>query len=330
MPIGIPAEAGGADRLDIIRKIIVRSYGGSFTIGDTNADIAYSPDLEQFVTVGVAGLITQRVNTSPDGERWTSVTAASTNDWRAVVWSSDLSLWCAVSSTGVGNRVMTSTDGVTWTSRVSAADEEWYSICWSGSVGLFVATAINGVADTVMTSPDGINWTARAVPALALGEAWYRVIWAEELGLFVAGAGSGGNNRIMTSPDGINWTLQTIPNAIRIRGLAWSPLLGILVAVADSGATGTRIIYSSDAVTWNNAVAPAGVSSNWKDIAWSDELQCFFVVRSGGAITSHLFSTDGINFIEENAGTTLSDRVIYSPKHSRFVGVWSNVARLSL
>jgi len=39
---------------------------------------------------------------------WTIRTSAADNSWRSVCWSPELSLFCAVAITGVGNRVMTS------------------------------------------------------------------------------------------------------------------------------------------------------------------------------------------------------------------------------
>ena len=46
------------------------------------------------------------------------------NNWRAIAWSPELSLFAAVAFSGTGNRVMTSPDGITWSAYLDAADYE--------------------------------------------------------------------------------------------------------------------------------------------------------------------------------------------------------------
>ena len=52
--------------------------------------------------------------TSPDGITWTSRASAADNQWRAVCWSPELSLFCAVAIDGTGNRVMTNAPALTY------------------------------------------------------------------------------------------------------------------------------------------------------------------------------------------------------------------------
>lgn len=47
---------------------------------------------------------------------WTACISAADNYWQAVCWSPELSLFCAVASTGVGNRVMTGYVKIAFTS----------------------------------------------------------------------------------------------------------------------------------------------------------------------------------------------------------------------
>lgn len=157
------------------------------------------------------------VGTVADGAgTWTIRTSAADNSWRAVCWSPELSLFCAVASSGVGNRVMTSPDGITWTSRASAADNQWYSVCWSPELSLFCAVAISGAGNRVMTSPDGVNWTIRTSAA---DNSWYSVCWSPELSLFCAVANSGAGNRVMTNAPAATYNpsthfkLPALPNA---------------------------------------------------------------------------------------------------------------------
>ena len=124
------------------------------------------------------------VGTVADGiGTWTARTSAADSTWRAITWSPELGLFCAVSYSGTSNRVMTSPDGVNWTARTSAADNDWRAITWSPKLGLFCAVATTGTSNRVMTSPDGVNWTARTSAADNL---WASVAWSPELGLFCA------------------------------------------------------------------------------------------------------------------------------------------------
>jgi len=83
---------------------------------------------------------------------WTTQASAADNAWLGVCWSPELSLFCAVSSSGAGNRVMTSPNGVTWTLRTSAADNTWISVCWSPELSLFCAVAFTGTGNRAMIS----------------------------------------------------------------------------------------------------------------------------------------------------------------------------------
>lgn len=55
------------------------------------------------------------IGTVPDGAgTWTARTSAADNSWRAVCWSPELSLFCAVAYTGTGDRVMTNAPAATY------------------------------------------------------------------------------------------------------------------------------------------------------------------------------------------------------------------------
>ena len=209
--------------------------------------ICWSPELSLFVAVSFNG--TNRVMTSPDGINWTARTAAAANQWVFVYWApAPLSLFIALSHSGVGNRVMTSPDGINWTSRASATDIQWNSVCWSPALSLLVAVGNTGTTSNVMTSPDGINWTVRTGASV---NSWKCVVWSPELLLFVAVA-SGVDNKysVMTSPDGINWTSRLSTTSSGWDGLVWSPELSLFVATAYQG-TGNRVMTSPDGINWS-------------------------------------------------------------------------------
>jgi hypothetical protein len=118
--------------------------------------------------------------TSKDGITWVPRTT-NDNIWRSVCWSVDLTLFCAVASSGTGNRVMTSPDGVTWTTRNNPVDNDWTSVCWSSQLGIFCAVASSGTGDRIMTSKDGITWRTRKSPS---DNRFSSVCWSPELNIF--------------------------------------------------------------------------------------------------------------------------------------------------
>ena len=127
---------------------------------------------------------------------WLSAVTPSDNQWRSVVWSPELSLFCAVSLTGTLDRVMTSPDGINWTARTTPNNNNYTSVTWSPELSLFCAVTSTGTLNRIMTSPDGINWTARTTPN---NNNWFGIAWSPELGIFCAVSTTGTLDRVMTS-----------------------------------------------------------------------------------------------------------------------------------
>ena len=177
----------------------------------------YLPANGAVYSIAAYRALSATIGTVPDGAgTWTARTSAADNQWYGVCWSPELSLFCAVAASGVGNRVMTSNDGITWTARASAADNQWYGVCWSPELSLFCAVAYSGAGNRVMTSPDGITWSVRASAA---DNKWYLVCWSPELSLFCAVSTDGAGNRVMTNAPAATYNprthfkLPTLPNA---------------------------------------------------------------------------------------------------------------------
>jgi len=254
--------------------------------------------------------------TSPDGITWTSRTPAADNNWRSVCWSSELSLFVAVATSGTGDRVMTSQDGVTWTARTSAADNQWRSVCWASELSLFVAVADSGTGNRVMTSPNGITWTARTSAA---DNSWVSVCWASELSLFVAVAASGTGNRVMTSPNGITWTARTSANDNQWFSVCWSSELSLFVAVASTG-TGNRVMTSPDGITWTARTSAA--DNGWLSVCWAAELSLFVAVAYTGTGDRVMTSPNGITWTTRTSAADNQWRsVCWAAELSLFVAV---------
>lgn len=256
------------------------------------------------VTYGVVGSndVLIAVSSSGTGDRimrsensiynWTTISSPADYKWKSVTWSSDLSLFCAVASSGNSDRVMTSPDGITWTLRTSASSNDWQSVIWGGAIGQkkFVAVSSSGTNNRVMTSSDGITWTSRTSAA---NNYWTSVTWASSLGLFCAVAASGTNNRVMTSPDGITWTSRNASDEYEWRSITWSPTLGLFCAVASSG-TGNRVMTSSNGINWFHQ-NPAN-DKYWTSITWSQSLGLFYAVANDGIYNRIMYSNNGINW----------------------------------
>ena len=251
---------------------------------------------------------------------WTMQTSATPDGWRSITWSPELSLFCAISSSG-SNRVMTSPDGINWTSRTSSSNNDWYDITWSPELGLFCAVSTTGTGDRVMTSPDGITWTSQTSAA---DNEWFGITWSPELSLFCA-VSIDGSKRVMTSPSGINWTSHTSAVNNRWRSVIWSPELGLFCAVSDSGST-YRVMTSPDGITWTSQTSAA--DNQWFGITWSPELGLFCAVSRSGT-DRVMTSPDGINWTTYNAAveSQWSD-ITWSPELGLFCAVSVSIGHI--
>ena len=250
---------------------------------------------------------------------WTSRISSVANNWQSICWAPELSLFCAVASSGTGDRIMTSPDGIKWSTQTSPVNNDWTSVCWAPELSLFCAVASTGSGDRVMTSSDGVTWTAGTS---ILNNSWQSVCWASELSLFVAvGINSGTGYSIMTSMDGIVWTPQSFNVYNSWRSVCWASELSLLVAVSDDG--DNRIMTSSDGITWTDLTAP--INNSWRSVCWAGELSMFVAVSSTGTTQRVMTSSDGINWIARN--TPIDNSwwgVCWAAELSIFVAVGAN------
>ncbi len=212
-------------------------------VGNTGfQSICWSSDLGIFCTCGA---VSPYIMTSSDGITWNSQSAPS-NAYDGICWANTLGLFVAVGTSS--SYVITSPDGVNWTTRTAPGDN-WKGVCWAHNLGLLVA--VNSSAsgtDNIITSPDGITWTTQT--SGNSNNQYGRVAWAEEISLLVTAGSVGGNfQTLLTSPDGINWTNRTASNFNSYYSVAWSPDLGIFVALTNSGTNGT---YSASAAIFTS------------------------------------------------------------------------------
>lgn len=172
----------------------------------------------QLVAVGVSATI----QTSADGETWTSQTSGASGELRSIAWTG--SLFVVVGGFG---GIWTSPDSETWTAQSSGTTTTpYYSIVWTGSQLVAV-----GNGGRILTSPDGETWT-RYSPSTS--SQLNGVTWT---GTQLVAVGGGGTT--ITSPDGETWTEET-PAEGTLTDVIWTGTQ--LVAVGAAGG-----IYTSPA-----------------------------------------------------------------------------------
>ena len=205
--------------------------------------------------------------------------------WITSLWVEDLHRVVAIG----GLRFSHSSDGISWTSSAVGAPltVSWRGLAWSPPLRRLVAVgAYSGGANRVMYSPNGLFWVL--VPSSA-NINWESVVWVDgSPGRFVA-VSSVGSSQAMISSNGITWSLRNAP-ARQWKALAWSPVLGRLVATSITG-SGQRAMTSDDrGLTWTLQNTPADES--WTGVAWISELSLFVAVGS----RKSMWSSDGLSW----------------------------------
>ncbi|MGV8972187.1 MAG: hypothetical protein ACOH10_07680, partial [Rhodoglobus sp.] len=223
---------------------------------------------------------------------------------------------------GVGERLIrTSSDGLASSTEYDN-NTFWggYGSAWSPSLHLFVAMgspyAVAGKGG-IRTSPDGEVWTERASPLVVNDSQGKVVIWVPELNLFVAGCVDAGNSKVLTSPTGIVWTVRdALFGAASLDDLAWSPSLGLLVAVGGYGAGPPNMSTSPDGINWTLQTVDFG---RIMEIIWVAEKGLFYATTSGGGII-----TSSTGFAWTSLGGGFITNITYSPLLNIFVAFSGN------
>lgn len=162
--------------------------------------------------------------------------------WTGVAWSATPAVFVAVASGGTV--AVSSTDGATWTTRTLPASANWSAIC--ASTTRFVAIA-SGSTNAAYSDNGTTTWNSSTLPASA---SWSAINFGNSLFLAVARD----SNIAATSSDGITWTQRTLPYTADWCDVAWSPSLGVWIAIAEDG--GAPPCYSSDGITWYSKEMP--------------------------------------------------------------------------
>jgi len=120
--------------------------------------------------------------------------------------------------------------------------------------------------------------------------------------LYLRAEGANLNSRIYSSSDFSSWTARTgnLSNnsTVYIKSFAYSPTLGITVAVADNpfGLGSGSIFYSTNATSWTATLS--GVY-RWLKVIWAEGLSKFVAISLSGQIGT---STNGTSWSIGSAG----------------------------
>ena len=213
-------------------------------------------------------------------------------------------------------------DLTTWTERDLGSAIGVTAIAWSEDQTLAVATGDGsaGSTDQFFTSPNGTAWTARTAP---ITRTWRDVCFAPEIGTWVAVANTASQTQnIVYSTNGMSWTACTAhASGLMFESVAWSPLLGLFVAVGSPSSSVLPLAaYSADGVTWTAYSAYTVVSGSpaFSSVIWVDDWRCFVAALSTSAHAAVSF--DGKRWIEVKLPATITPgKMAYSPDANRLV-----------
>lgn len=220
---------------------------------------------------------TDYINTSPDGETWTSYDLPNSTIYDALGYDDTLNLTVMVGQ--VTDAYAYSTDGGHTWSVASApslyATDQRTVVGSNGTTIIALGYSNDGARDLIYTT-NGTAWSNGTCQA----GVWRDVCWSPTLGLFVAVGEAGGTNSIMTSPDGTTWTARTPPaGGYDWDSIVWAAALGKFIAISHSG---RRAMTSTNGTSWT-ATGDLGWSTDHGAIVWGDNLSTAIVINLSAA-----------------------------------------------
>lgn len=232
--------------------------------------------------------------TSTDNINWNTITTHNaTQTPTDVIWDSVNSRYVAslgnfTSATTTGY-VATSLDGLTWTNRYTETSNGLWSIARNGST--FVACGQTGKLSYSLDS--GTTWAATPNINLFLPSSSWN--WCTgNSSRFVATSNTAAN-LVTTSDDGGIWiprVTSTTFAGYTLTGTGEALWNGSMFVCIVTTSTQSRIIYSSDGLTWTMGDA-LPQSSGWTGLAWNGSV--WTVVKTGS--TNAAYSADGITWL---------------------------------
>jgi hypothetical protein len=211
---------------------------------------------------------------------------ASLSDWRSIDWSSDLSLFCAVSSSSGNDKIATSPDGLNWTTRVptpTTVFSQCDRITYDPVYKRFYAVGRSTNNLSFSNDDTGLTWTNTGtiyISTNGFGVATNK----KSLRLVAAGKGTAGS--MAWSDDGTTWTATTgFTFSVQGNNALWYAFQNIWLAAGESTSSQT-LAHSLDGKVWT-----AVTSSPFSDAAYGLEFNPTKAVAAGKGSTNTLAYT---------------------------------------
>ena len=292
----------------------------------------------RFVAVGTNASATPTVTaiTSVDGVNWVAATtnlfSGSSNSGYTIIWTG--TKWIAGGGTitaGFPNIMYYSNDGLVWIvvpiSPFNTSSGVCFGISYNsvrpsqiifprnivvGTGGYLTGGA--GLSSTNIYSVDGgLTWAAgTSIFGTTASSTFGGYCVAYNGKIWLAGGANSNTTPTVTlaySFDGINWSaVQNFTTNIMgniasgfCRGIAWSPILNIWVAVGSAGSTATpaagvyQLAYSYDGINWTGVSSVTFAGNRGICVTWGKDK---FIAGGGNTISGNKFyySSDGINW----------------------------------
>ena len=259
-------------------------------------DITNSIELSRLMVIGTNGFYAS----SKDGLIWDVCGNTSTNELKQIIWVKEQSKFVIIGDNGY---VAISKDSYSIDSdTIISSANTLNSIVWSPQLGLYITIGINNSTITYSAiSSDAITWHDSTI--FNNVEYLNDIIWIPEIKRFIAVGSSTPNGNIdyypyfISSHDGIYWdlsgTINSIPNT-QILSVAWSPSLGRIVAVGESGFFASARI-ERDTIIWDHSGNVSEIDS-YNKVIWVSHLQRFIAVGSKNPIGHYNSTLDGITW----------------------------------
>ena len=224
----------------------------------------------------------------------------------SVAWSSDLSMYAAVSNVAGANNVVYSTNGTSWSAGTSSATTmTWKSITYSPDLKLFVAVGVNSGTTTsnIGYSNNGTSWTLTTTPTASL--TYQGVAWSPINQMFVAVATGSATGAY--SYNGTTWIANTMPSSSAWNNVKWCNSISMFIAVSTTAST-SNMAYSSDGINWT-AITTPNASYGYYDVAWSDKLGYGVAVPNNASSAIFLNSTNGTTWSSATLSPTTTNGI---------------------
>lgn len=179
--------------------------------------------------------------------------------------------------------------------------------------GVFMASAQSSTS--VHTSTDGITWTPRTITGAA-SATWSQPAYGNNRWVIL---GQGTSTGYYSADNGLTWTAASGVTAGNWSRIVWA---GSRFIALDATNASTKILTSSDGITWSQANLPAAAGSGqWRGIAYGAIGATNYVQVVGDSSTGYYSTNSGTSWAATALPFSSSQDVTYG--NGRFVAVTS-------